>query len=191
MRISIIFLIITVALFLQSCLPSLHPLYTEKDVIASSKLEETWFMDEEYWRFEKADSKAKPSYDLYIGQHLDSLYHLFTVHLLELDGKLFLDFYPLDLDTRGIDDFYSIHFVPAHTFAIVDEMEEKLVIRLADGDRLDKIFTEGKIRIKHEVLQHNQIVLTAPTKELQKFVLKYSDHDGLFPEESTFDRVAD
>ena len=40
---------------------------------------------------------------------------------------------------------------------------------------LEDLFKQRKIRIKHEVIKDDEILLTASSKDLQKFVLKYEE----------------
>ena len=44
-----------------------------------------------------------------------------------------------------------------------------------DIEWLEQLFKQRKIRIKHEVMEEDIIVLTAPTAELQEFVRKYAE----------------
>ena len=125
----------------------------------------------------------------------DSMPAMFKVHMLELSGHYFMDFYPedfeipveeeeekwLDLDFNFgttsypcINDFLSIHLFPVHTFARLEIGKDQITFRRFDMDWLYKLFEQNKIRIAHEQTEDN-ILLTATTDELQAFVSKYAD----------------
>ena len=44
-----------------------------------------------------------------------------------------------------------------------------------DGGYLEKLIKNKQIRIKHEVMEDGGIFITAPTEDLQQYLIKYSD----------------
>ncbi|MDX1941443.1 MAG: hypothetical protein SFU99_12875, partial [Saprospiraceae bacterium] len=70
----------------------------------------------------------------------------------------------------------------SHSFARVEFKNRQVIIRFFDYDFLKTLFEQQKIRLKHERLSNDNIVLTAPTEELQKFVLKYADEPKAYQE---------
>ena len=50
-----------------------------------------------------------------------------------------------------------------------------------DNEWLEEMIDEKKVNIAHVRLE-DRIILTAPTEELQKFVLKYAEDTDAFPE---------
>ena len=48
-------------------------------------------------------------------------------------------------------------------------------IQQLDAGYLENLIKNKKIRISHEVTEDGNYVITAPTEELQKYIIKYSD----------------
>ena len=89
------------AAIMGGCIPSLHPLYTEKDLIFEEKLLGIWGKSDEYWKFQEATDSN--SYDL--TTMIDQDEGKFVAHLVKLDNMLFLDLSYLSSDhdlSRGL-----------------------------------------------------------------------------------------
>jgi hypothetical protein len=179
---------------LGSCVPvmSLHPLYNENDIIFDEKLLGLWVGDSnESMEFTRPE-KGEKTYQLIIASiDKDSkkpIKGIFDVRLVKIENKLFLDVFPKELPCGKIEPneakwFYNAFFlVPAHTFARVDSIGPKLKLRLTDNESMIKFLGKDPNAIKHETVEDNP-VLTADTKTLQKFVLKYADSNNVFSEE--------
>jgi len=190
MRLMKIIVISVIALFMVNCLvTSIHPLYTDKDLVFKPELLGTWENDE-LWTFEKM---GKNSYELTIKESSESEgikeYEetgIYEAHLVKLEKFFFLDLYP---DERKIEEYEDeIHLVPAHSIWRI--WIEKDVMRLAwlANDWLEEMIDGNKVDIAHVRLE-DRVVLTAPTKELQKFVLKYAEDTDAFPEPGEFHRL--
>jgi len=190
MRLMKILVISVIALFMVDCLvTSIHPLYTEKDLVFMPELLGTWENDE-LWTFEKM---GKTAYELTIKESSESEgiqeYEetgVYEAHLAKLGKFLFLDLFP---DERKIEEYEDeIHMVPVHSIWRI--WIEKDVMRLTwlDNDWLEKMIDGNKVNIAHVRLE-DRVVLTAPTKELQKFVLKYAEDTDAFPEPDEFQRL--
>lgn len=176
---------------LQGCIPSLHPLYTAKEVVTNDRLKQTKYFDqneETTWAF-----SAIPGEKAYHLKYFekDKLAE-FKVHLVQLDEYLFLDFYPItkvyNADPEADDQallknmFFDMHLMPVHSFAKVELNDEGgMTIRQFDTEWLKTLFKERRIRIKHEQTSQG-IILTASTKELQKFILKYAEEEKAYTE---------
>jgi len=158
------------------CVPSLHRLYTDKDVTFEDKLLGRWSQenDDQVWLFDKGDEQ---SYRLtVVGE--DNKVGRFTAHLVRLKGKLFLDLYPDSLEDETLLEYYTFHLVPAHTFIRVDQIEPQFKMAVMDPDKVDDLLQKEPGLIKHERLEERgdeRLVLTASTKDLQEFVLKHAD----------------
>jgi len=68
-----------------------------------------------------------------------------------------------------------------NTFAKVIIEDDQIGLSMFNGDFLEKLLKQNRIRIKHEKVE-DSYVLTASSKELQKFVLKYAEDEDAFPE---------
>jgi hypothetical protein len=60
-------------------------------------------------------------------------------------------------------------------------------MRLTDDEKMDKLFEQDPNAVEHTSVD-NKPVLTATTKELQAFVLKYADDKRLFTDETVLIR---
>jgi hypothetical protein len=107
----------------------------------------------------------------------------FQLHLVELDGKTYIDFFP---EQWGSDNtILGFHLMGVHTFAKVDIENDSIVINWFDTEWFANKLESKKIRIKHEKNSAN-ILLTAQPKELQKFVSKYSSDEEAFDADFQF-----
>ena len=177
------------AVLLGGCLPviSLHPLFTKENLVFEEKLLGTWVDDpnspEVTWEFERIAEKEK-AYKLIFSDDKGKK-GLFVTHLVKLENRLFMDVYPAELpweqeDPNNLKWPYNAFFlIPAHTFIKVSSIEPQLKMRITNGDEMEKLLKEDPNAVKHISLE-DRLVLTASTKELQAFVLKYADDERVF-----------
>ncbi len=183
------------AALLGGCIPvmSLHPLYNQEDVMFEEKLLGTWVDDsnETTWEFKRPD-ESKKAYEL-IFRDNEGGKGSFVVHLVKLRNRLFLDVYPnqfpCDLEDPNKTEwgYNAFFYVPAHTFIKIDSIEPQLRMRLTDDEEMGQLLKEDPNAVKYELLD-NKLILTASTKELQAFVLKYADDSRLFSDEIVYSR---
>nr|NQU93150.1 hypothetical protein [Bacteroidota bacterium] len=166
-----------IILFLSGCIPSIHPLYTEDDIVFKSELLGTWY--------EKADTRwvfEKHGENQYLMTYVEDHEVLsdsasvsdFVVTLLKLDDTYYLDLYPGENDQINFSSLLISTLLPTHIFAKVEFIEEFFTIRFFNRDWLENLLEQNRIRIAHEKTP-DYTVLTASTEELQKFVKKYAD----------------
>lgn len=183
------------AVLVGGCVPvvSLHPLYTEEDVVFERKLLGTWVQDNDKttWEFKTID-EPQNAYKLIFSDE-EGKKGSFVARLVKLQNRLFLDVFPSELpwepeDPNKMDWPYNSWFlVPAHTFMKIDSIEPQLKMRLALESKIEELLKEDPNAIKHASVE-DRLVLTASTKELQAFVLKYADGDKVFADETVLDR---
>jgi hypothetical protein len=181
------------------CIPvmSLHPLYTEEDVVFEKSLLGTWLNDpnkpEAFWKFERVE-KPKNAYKLILTDE-EGNKGSFIAHLVKLDDKLFLDAFPSESpwepeDPNKVDLLFNNMFLlPTHTFMKVDSIEPELKLRLTVESQMEELLKENPNAVEHTKIE-DRLVLTASTKELQAFVLKYADNEKLFADETVLNRKA-
>lgn len=162
--------VLAVGLVLAGCVPSLNPLYTEKDLIFDPALVGVWSEQDdsqETWAFEKTGEKQYKLVYTEQGKAGE-----FEVHLLKLGNTLYLDFFPESdgLKDSKRNDFYLSHFVPGHMFAKVTQIEPTLRLAVMNPDWLKKLLEKNPKAIDHQGISDDRIVLTASTKDLQKLV---------------------
>jgi len=178
------------AAILGGCEPvvSLHPLFNKKDVVFDEKLLGTWVQKEEpnkaetIWDFKRADANENAYRLIYSDEEGKGL---FVAHLVKLENKLFLDVYlsepPWDReDPNEVKwPYNALLLIPVHTFIKVNGIEPQLKLQITDDDELKKLLNEDPNAVEHTSIEH-KLVLTASTKELQAFVLKYADDKRVF-----------
>jgi hypothetical protein len=193
---------ISLVIFLVSgCfVKSLHPFYKENELVYKKELTGNWEgNDSSTWKIEQGKKYAglfKPDIpdDAYLITYTDKKgVAIFSVHLFQLDNRYFLDFYPQEVESTN--DLLAIHLVPMHTVARVDLTPGKMVIQWYNEEWLINLFRQNKIRIAHEKVPMSevkagednfQVVLTASTDDLQKFMLKYIDDPNALKNDYTF-----
>jgi len=161
-------LCIALALLCSGCLAlSVHPLYTDEDVFFESALIGTWAEDKDgdTWAFELLEEDA---YRLIITE--DGEASNFVAHLLRLEDHTFLDLFPEELEHGN--GWYQFHFLPVHTFFRLSLEGDKLELAFLDPEWLKDRSKAGELQLYHE-FRDDQIILTASTEELQKFVLAH------------------
>ena len=180
------------AILMGGCLPvfSLHGLYSEDSLVLEEKLLGRWTTDpnepDDLWQFARADDMDK-TYKLTMCDS-DKNKGCFLARLVKLDSRYFLDLYP-DKDATEIKDpnkvdwpYNYIFMVPTHTFLKVESIVPRIKLKLTEDQRLQQLLDEEPNAIGY-VKVEDRILLTAETKELQAFVLKYADDERLFPDE--------
>jgi len=189
------------AALLGGCIPiaSLHPLFTKEDLIFEEKLLGTWTDDpnspETTWEFKRLDEPEKASENAYklIFSDEEGYKGSFVAHLVKLENRLFLDIYPSELpwepeDPNKVEWAYNTLFlIPTHTFIKIDSIEPQLKMRLTVEDEMEELLKEYPDAVKH-ISVEDRLLLTASTKELQAFVLKYADDSRAFPNEMVLSR---
>jgi hypothetical protein len=179
---------------------SLHPFYNEKDVVFKKEFTGNWTgNDSSAWKIEqgsKSDGLFKPAKpdDSYKVTYTDKKgTAVFMVHMFQLRNRYFFDFYPEEVESSN--DLMASHLVPMHTVARVDLSSGNLKIQWYNEEWLITLFKQNKIRIAHEKVpmtdgkndeDNFQVVLTASTEDLQKFMLKYMDDPNAIKNDYTF-----
>ena len=162
--------------FWPGCTRSLHPLFTEKDLTFDAQLLGTWVEEEgkESWTLRESGDKA---YELTSRDEKKTV--KYDAHLVRLGKFLFLDLYPKDVD----EDIA----VPAHLFFRVRRTGDTVQVAGLDESWLKKMAADKKVSIAHVRVparnggaSEGGIFLTAPTKDLQEFVLKYAETKEAF-----------
>ena len=177
------------AALLGGCVPvmSLHPLYTEKDVVFEERFLGKWVDDpnspDTTWEFNRVE-ETNNAYNLVFSDE-EGKKGSFVAHLVKLGSRLFLDVYPNEPpweieDPNKLELPYNSFFlIPAHTFIKIDFNGPQLKMWLTNDEEMKKLLKEEPNAVKHTFIE-DKLILTAPTKELQEFVLKYADDKRVF-----------
>ena len=169
-----ILILLGLVIYLTGCVPSLHPLFTDKDLVFDPALVGTW-VDEDgknIWEFQKSRENA---YELVYTENEEPA--KFQAHLVKLGDFLFLDIFPEEPGMKN--GLYKGLLIPAHGFSRI--WIEGGLVRLAylDPDWLKDMIDKKKVKIGHDWIDQS-LILTASTRDLQKFALKYAEDSKAF-----------
>ncbi len=193
---------------LGGCIPvmSLHPLYTEENLVFEEKLLGTWVDDSNnIWEFKDANEQEKMCKLIFVDN--EDKKGSFVARLVKLENSLFLDVFPNQFPCKAekqkhqlVEDkimltvkvspkwhYNTFFFVPFHSFIKINSIKPHLKMQLTDDEGMGKLLAEDPNAVKHEIVD-GTLVLTASTKELQAFVLKYADDSRLFTDEIIYSR---
>lgn len=180
--------IAVVLLLLQGCIvKSLHPFYTEKNLVFRKELLAKW-EDQDGGKWDIRNSKDSPNtYEMHWSKS-GAEDVVFVAHLFTLDDQLYFDFFPVEGGGNTMAIF-EMHLMPTHSIAKVEMLTtEEVGIQWFNEEWLGSLFDENRIKISHEIInepvhgkqQDKTYVLTASTEELQKFILKYGKDPRAF-----------
>jgi hypothetical protein len=174
MRSAKILIMLGVAIFLTGCVPSLHPLFTDKDLIFDPALLGSW-VDEDgknIWEFQKSGENA---YELVYTENEEPA--KFQAHLVKLGDFLFLDIFPEEPEMKN--GLYKGLLIPAHGFSRIWIERDSVRLAYMDPDWLKEMINKKKVKIGYDLIDQG-LILTAPTEDLQKFAVKYAEDDKAF-----------
>ncbi len=204
------FLFYGLAALLAGCVPvvSLQPLFTKENIVFEEKLLGTWVEDfndpEMTWEFTRLGENTASDFLEPWQDELGKFYRLNVVDkeghkgalvacLVKLGDRMFLDIFPdqfpageQEAEKTGLV-YNTFFFLPVHTFVRVDNIGDRLTMRLTDDDRFKELLQAEPTAVKHEMLDDRPI-LTAPTSELQAFVTKHAGDERVFSNELVLSR---
>ena len=156
---------------LVGCVPSLHPVYTPQDIVFDARTVGVWKQPGKAarWEFQQGD---KSSYRLVYTDD-EGRQGKFQAHLAKIEGTMFLDLYPEEHSTEA-SGFYQFHLVPIHTIYRVQQTQSKLELLAIDFQWLDKYLAAHPDEIASATFNGRRLI-TAPTADVQKFVLAHQD----------------
>lgn len=172
---------------LIGCVPTLQPLYTEKDIIFDPQLVGVWSEENsrESWHFAAGENKSyKLTYTDAEGAKGE-----FEAHLVKLGPSRFLDLFPDEagLKAAGRNGYYNYHYLPVHSFIQVQEISPVLKMSVMETGWLEQLLDKEPGALHHERTQKH-FVVTASTKDLQAFVLKHLQTEGAWGRPSNLKR---
>ncbi|WP_445748191.1 hypothetical protein [Polaribacter sp.] len=182
-------------LLLSSCvIKSLNPFYTKESIYFDQKFIGDWKDSENgIWKiiaFKNEITKDNPvekmkEDDLKIYKEYKNSYYvfrefkgkkvLFIATPFKIKNQTFLDFFPIERQDE-VDNLLQSHSVYTHSLVKYDVQKNgNIEIRWLDENKIEALFKEKKIKIKHETfgLLNEKYLLTASSNELQKFIEKY------------------
>ena len=201
-KVSIILGFAFLLIFLSSCLNTLHPIFTENDLAYDPKLIGTWNTENQVNKGKAIISnlatensvelpgsistiKQKGYFITYQDEHGNTKQYI--AFLARIGKHLYFDYYPADKkEDRKLDEFFGIHFVRMHTSYRVEILNDgSFELSQLDGSYVKSLIDEKKIRISHETDAEDDMTITASTKELQQYLLKYGDESSAYESAKT------
>ena len=163
--------------------PSIHPLYTNQDLIFNPDLVGQWVErgnGKAQWMFAKKEEK---SYVLRITQD-DKKVFVFTACLLKVGAYHYLDIFP-DTEDATNDDFLLKNMLPIHSFIRIKQLTPTLEVEVMNTEWLSEFIKSHPDAIKHETMvigkkDETLTVLTAQPKELQAFLIKHEKREKVW-----------
>jgi len=190
-------------IFLSSCLTTLHPIFTEKDLAYDPKLIGTWNTENEGKKGKVTINNLATENSVELPGNISAIkqkgYFIiyqdengkvsdqYIAFLARIGKHLYFDYFPADKkEDRKLDEFFGVHFVRMHTSYRVEILKDgSFELSQLDGSYVKSLIDEKKIRISHETDADDNTVITASTKELQKYLLKYGDEPSAYRSEKT------
>lgn len=166
---------------LSACIPSLNPFYTEGDLVSEPGLAGQWEAKDknelQTWDFQPAGR----AYTLSVTDK-DGKRGKFTAHLFKLKDQRFLDIIPAECDfAPDQSELVAFSMMPGHLLIRVAQIEPELKLAFVDYQWLEKHLKNDPKALAHH-REDDHLVLTATTRDLQRFVLRHGPDGGLFQE---------
>lgn len=183
-------LVSLLVLFLSGCMVfSFYPLYTEEDLFPNDLLVGEWLdTDSTTWKFDfnyfgkpVLENRDSTAFVLRMKEKGSQEFsnQKFMVHIIELGGHYFLDFYMEEYLKDDDPTFWDLHLLPVHTFAKLELDGDEAKISWFSSDWLEKLIEQNRTHIQHENNGYH-ILLTAKVQELQEFVVRYVNAPDTF-----------
>ena len=189
-------------IFLSSCLTTLHPIFTEKDLAYDPKLIGVWNTENDGKKGKVTINNLATENSVELPGNISTIkqkgYFItwqdengdtkqYVAFLARIGKHLYFDYYPAaKKEDRKLDEFFGIHFVRMHTSYRVEFLNDgNFELSQLDGSYVKSLIDEKKIRISHETDAEGDITITASTKELQQYLLKYGDEPSAYRSEKT------
>ena len=170
-------------IFTGCIVTSIHPFYTENVIISDADLVGEWTKEDgEGSLIFTQDGEKK--YKLILQEENDTL--RFEVHLFKLQQQLFLDLYPLSSEKED-ETFWGLHFLPLHSILFVKQIEPTFQFASLGQQWLKNQIKNDSLCVAHETVG-DRIILTASSKDLQKFLVSHFQVEDVSDEMETYIR---
>ena len=190
-RIATMVTVAVLALLTAACIPSVHPFFLDKDIVFEPQLVGEWRVldsdnDPQEWHFEKGETEAY----LLTVKNDEGQQGQFDATLFNLGDHHFLDLTPREVDYASNQaDLVGLCMIPGHLLIHVNQIEPTLSMSFIDFDWLGDYLEEHPKALEHRRDSEDIVVLTAGTKELQKFVKKHVRTGELFSDYGELKRL--
>jgi hypothetical protein len=201
-KVTILLVFTFLIIFLSSCLKTLHPIFTVKDIVYEQKLLGTWkakasnddlafavitnlSSDNSIELPEKIVAIKQKGYLILYKNQNGEIIDQFIAFLARIGEHLYFDYYPADKkEDRKLDEFWREHFIKMHTsFRVEIANDGSFELSQFDESYLTDLIDKKKIRISHETDPDDNVVITASTSALQRYIIKYGDDPSAYRSE--------
>ena len=186
------------------CVRSLHPIYTRDTLTYDPAFLGTWVDEDGETRLEITASiddddddndeqaRAIKSYRL---RHTDKdgKSALLLGYLAKVGDILVADLTIADDNDLPDSDFAKSHLFPLHTFWIITRESDggqTFTVRAIDHDWMTKFVADNPAAIAH-YKTNDDVILTAPPADLQKFLIAHAKDHGMMTDAERFRRTRD
>ena len=205
MKLKHVIILMAVFLLHSCIVKSLNPFYTEDKITSELRLEGKWKSKNGFWEIKsfekmwknieknqeettKEDSEIferfKHSYAVKYSQNTnkdDSFTEsalsqsAFIATAFDVDGHLFLDFFPVEYESDGLNNLVSQHLLSTHSACFVEFNEDgSFKLKWLDEDVIGRLIENHNLKIKYEQIGYeDDFVLTAKSQELYRFLQKF------------------
>lgn len=203
-KVSIVLVFTLLVIFLSSCLKTLHPIFTLKDIVYETKLLGKWKTDNQGTKGfavitnlaadnsielpEKISAIKQKGYLVSYTNEEGETGEQYIAILAKIGDHLYFDYYPADKKSeQKLDEFFLAHYVKVHTSFKVDiSSDGSFQLVQLDESYVTKLIEEKKVRISHEKNEDgDMMIVTASTQELQQYLIKYGNDPGAYRNEKT------
>jgi len=182
------------------CPMTLYPIYDDDSVIFDEALAGTWRdTDDAIWEFSrKSDDSMTYTWRYSPNTDEDPYTYVFDVHLTKIGDTRFLDVFPDHMEDKAgccVDNFYSedylfkLHFYPVHSFFLVRELGDTLVLSRMDHEWFKHYMKKPRWFGVKGRLVDDWWLLTSPTAKLRRFLKKAAGSEDAFYEGVALERV--
>jgi len=122
--------------------------------------------------------------NLYLVQNESTRKELYLVGVVELGGNRYLDFKELNFNLGAFS-------YPVHLFMKATVSDDTLKVHMFSENWLKEQIRNRQVRIKYEVNDEENYILTAPTSDLKKFVEKYGGIEEAYRSSNSYLKISD
>jgi len=188
-------LLLLTLILVPGCVRSLHPIYTTETLTYDPAFLGSWVDEKGETRLDIAASSDNDQPDAiksYRVTHTDKDHESAQLlgHLAKVGDLLVADLTIADENDLPRSDFAKSHLFPLHTFWILHRGDDgqTFTVRALEHDWMKKLIDEKPAAVAHYKTS-DDIILTAPPEELQKFLLAHAKDQGMLTDAELFRRV--
>jgi hypothetical protein len=168
---------------LTGCVPSIQPLYTDREPPADSELAGTWteFEGQGKWVVRLGGAGFYEATETEDGET-----RKFEVHVVRLGSQLFLDIQPGEKLSLKNETFQA-HFVKAHTFYRFRRTGDTMKVNALEPEFLKRLVAQRKTTAVQ--MAEGELVITGSTPEIRELLQTFAGVQEAFTEEGEYRRT--